>query len=157
MKYIIFILILFYPFCANSAMVCDETATSLGNGKWLLEVAMEFDTTPGTATCTLSGEVMDAINRGLYIYDFNLVPGSTGPTVNSDIAIADSDSKTIVSVTGNGANVVDNTTFSKFYGDGNIAGSTNFYPLGDGKAWTITITNNAVNNSTTTLYMHGFE
>jgi len=154
---LLIILLILLPINCFAGMTCTETATSIGGGKWLLSVLMEFDATPTTATCTLSGEVMDTINRGLYIYDFNSVPGTTGPTINSDIAIVDAKTVSIVSASGNGANVIDNSTNNKFYGDGSIAGSTNLYPMGDGSAWTITITNNAVSNSTATLYMHGFE
>jgi len=157
MKTLIFLLSLFIATNSFAAMSCNETATSIGNGRWLLKVEMIFDTTPATATCTLSGDVMNAINRGLYIYDFNTVPGSTGPTDNSDLAIVDANTISIVSASGNGSNIVDNATNNKFYGDGPTAGSTNIYPLGDGNAWTITVTNNAVNNSSTTLYMHGVE
>jgi hypothetical protein len=39
------------------------------------------------------------------------------------------------------------------YGDGPTPGSTNLNPVGDGSPWTITVTNNAVNNSSWTLVM----
>jgi hypothetical protein len=112
------------------------------------------NTTPGTAVAALPANMQAAINNGLYVYRFSILPGATGPTDNSDLQILDADGLTIIAAAGNGANVIDNTAkTSVIYGDGPTPGSTNLYPLGDGTAWTITVTNNAVNNSSWTLVM----
>lgn len=151
--------ILFCLICvpAWAGMTCTEIATSIAPGKWRLDVLMEFDTTPGTATCTLSGEVMDKINElGLYIYENSglNVSGETNATATSDLAISDSVGKVILSATGNGANFLNNSG-KPFYGDN--AGGGNHYSVGLGRDWTLTVTENVVSNSTALYEMIGVE
>lgn len=102
----------------------------------------------------LPATIQAVIDKGLYVYQFTTKPGGTGPTDNSDLQILDASGATILSAAGNGANVIDNTAVnSVIYGDGPTPGSTNHAPKGDGEAWTITVTNNAVNNSSFKLIM----
>lgn len=136
-------------------MTCDNyTRHSMGDGKWRLEVTCNFDTSPATAVAAMPAGVMDLINTGLYIYKFAIRYGGTSD--NSDLQILDEDGFTIISASGNGLNVIDNATNTSWiYGDGPTVGSTNAYPLGDGKDWTITVTGNTENNSHFKLIMLG--
>lgn len=167
-KMSLFILILLaFSLSASAAMTCVDADTVSGssstvrigsNDNWRLGVVCTFDTTPGTASAAMPTTIMRKLNGSLgyapYVYHFSTVPGSTGPTDNSDLAITDSSGATILSASGNGANVIDNATVtSVIYGDGPTPGSTNHYPKGNGFTWTIAVTNNAVNNSSFTLWM----
>ena len=140
-----------------AAMTCVDDGRSSAGGSDAtvrLSVTCTFDTTPGTAVAAIPASVMKYINDARYVYTFKTIPGATGPTDNSDLQILDSDSIVILSASGNGANVIDNTAINSIiYGDGPTAGSTNHYPAGDTMTWTITVTNNAVNNSSFTLIM----
>jgi len=152
---IVFLAALLLNAQAFAAMTCVDSGSYTGSrGGTMLKVTCTFDTTPGTAEDDIPYTVME---RGddQYVYSFATEDGSTGPTDNSDLAIADCRGVTILSATGNGANVIDNATSTgPFYGDGPIAGSTNHYPkMHQWCAWTVTVTNNAVNNSSFILYM----
>lgn len=151
---ILLVLALSYSPSAWSAMTCVDSGSIIESDGAVEVVTCTFDTTPGTASTTIPDTVMYR-SRGRYIYSFSVKPGTTGPTINSDLAITDSRGVTILSAIGNGANVIDNATSTgPFYGDGPTVGTTNHYPkIHAGYAWTITVTNNAVNNSSFILYM----
>ena len=142
--------LLFISAPSYAAMTCvDDGITHLGFGEeYDFSMTCTFDTTPGTAVAAFPATIQSYLNLGYYVYTFTIIPGTTGPTDNSDLQIKDSVGRTIISASGNGANVIDNATItSVIYGDGPTAGSTNHYPKGSHYAWTITVTNNAVNNS----------
>ncbi len=159
----ILMLLLMCPSLAQAAMVCVDgkadgtvTAGAYSSNRQVVRLyaTCTHNTTPGTAVDTLPTNMQAAIDNGFYVYRFSILPGSTGPTDNSDLQIMDGDGLTIIASAGNGANAIDNTAkTSVIYGDGPTPGSTNHYPLGDGSPWTITVTNNAVNNSSWTLVM----
>lgn len=157
MKKILFCcLFLCIGFPAQAAMTCvdDGIKTWPGGKDYRLSMTCTFNTTPGTAVAALPATIQAVIDKGLYVYQFTTKPGGTGPTDNSDLQILDASGATILSAAGNGANVIDNTAVnSVIYGDGPTPGSTNHAPKGDGEAWTITVTNNAVNNSSFKLIM----
>lgn len=141
---------------AQAAMTCvdDGIVSWPGTKNYRLSMTCTFDTTPGTAVAAFPATTQAVIDEGLYVYQFTTKPGATGPKVDSDLQILDATGATILSASGNGANVVDNTTVtSVIYGDGPTPGSTNHYPKGDGQVWTITVTNNDVNNSSFKLIM----
>ena len=154
MKRIILALLILVLWTGTSfaAMVCNDAGTTASReGQYRVSVLCTFDTTPGTAVSALPKSIMEAI-EGAFIFTFATVPGSTGPTDDSDLQILNAEGVTIVSATGNGADVIDETTItSVIYGDGPTAGSTNHYPLADTSVWTVTVTNNAVNSSSFTL------
>lgn len=142
---------------AQAAMVCveDGAARVKGSlpGSWHFEMVCTFDATPGTATDEFpttapAGQrwsMMEIINQGLFVYNMSIIPGATGPTDNSDLEIKDSNGVIFVSVAGNGLDVIDNaTTTSQIMGDGQ---NSDKFLKGNGLVWTITVTNNAVNNS----------
>lgn len=117
-----------------------------------------FDATPGTAVYTLDSKEMGAINSRV-IRHIITVPGSTGPTDNSDLGVTEargSVAHSILSASANGANVVDNATSTgPFYMDG--PGSTNDTVIAHSSyPWTVTVTNNAVNNSSFTISLETF-
>ena len=154
MKKIFIILpILLFGFNSFAAMTCTDAGHVVDgrSGNKVIVVTCSFDTTPGTAICNLPATVMDDLD-GKYVYSFAVKPGATGPTDNSDLQIVDSRGITIVSASVNGKDVIDNTTSTgPFYGDGPAG---NHYPKGHFPyVWTVTVTNNAVNNSSFTLYM----
>lgn len=163
LKKLVVLLILLVPCQAMAAMTCvdgkaDGTAKNgiiSSNGRAArIFVTCTHDTTPGTAVAALPTNAQALVGNGFYVYRFSTIPGTTGPTDNSDLQILDADGLTILAAAGNGANVIDNTTKNTvIYGDGPTPGSTNLSPLGDGSVWTITVTNNAVNNSSWTLVM----
>jgi len=139
-----------------AAMVCvDSGSYTAATGRTMLKVTCTFDATPGTAEDDLPYTSMER-GDGMFVYSFVTVPGSTGPTINSDLAIADCRGVNILdAATGHGANVIDNSTVNgPFYGDGPTIGTDNHNPLmHQWCAWTVTVTNNAVNNSSFILYM----
>jgi hypothetical protein len=163
MKRAILLVMLMFPSMANAAMVCvdgkaDGTvpkgAYSSNRQVVRLYATCTHNTTPGTAVDTIPDNMQAAIDNGYTVTRFSILPGATGPTDNSDLQILDADGLTVIAAAGNGANVIDNTAkTSVLYGDGPTPGSTNFNPVGDGSPWTITVTNNAVNNSSWTLVM----
>jgi hypothetical protein len=163
MKRAILLMMLMLPSMANAAMVCvdgkgDGTvpkgAYSSNRQVVRLYATCTHNTTPGTAVDTIPDNMQAAIDNGYTVTRFSILPGATGPTDNSDLQILDADGLTVIAAAGNGANVIDNTAkTSVLYGDGPTPGSTNFNPVGDGSPWTITVTNNAVNNSSWTLVM----
>ena len=157
MKSLILFLFILIPSVCNAAMTCTGTADSIGRNKWEVRVQMLFDTTPGTASCVIPAALLDKMT-GLYLYKIATIPGATGPTDDTDLQILDSDGVTILSASGFGANIIDNTAVnSVVIPDGKVAGTDKFYPLIDGKAWTATVTNNAVNNSSYTLILVGVD
>ena len=155
------IILLFVPAVSHAAMTCvdgkaDGTVAagiySSNKQAARIYVTCTFDTTPGTAVDDMPDNAQALLNNGWYAYRFSTIPGSTGPTDNSDLQILDGDDITILSAAGNGADVIDNATITPvIMGDGVTAGSDNFFPLGDGSPWEITVTNNAVNSSSFTL------
>ena len=159
-KTILCILLVLFATQAQAAMTCvdDGIRAWPGSKDYRLSMTCTFNTTPGTAVAAFPATIQAIIDKGLYVYQFTTKPGSTGPTDNSDLQILDASAATILAAAGNGANVVDNATVtSVIYGDGPTAGSTNHNPKGDGEAWTITVTNNAVNNSSFKLIMKAGE
>ena len=117
-----------------------------------LYVTCTADNTPATMVDDMPTNAQAALDNGWYVYSFGIVPGSTGPTDNSDLQILDGDDLTILSAAGNGADVIDNaTTTAGIIGDS--AAGTEHLPLGDGSPWEITVTNNAVNASSFTMVM----
>ena len=159
MRRIILALILcLIPSLALGAMTCvDNDGSNLHKAQgdvYRIYITCTFDTTPGTAVANMPAVAQSIIDQGRYVYRFSIIPGTTGPTDNSDLQILDGNDLTIVSASGNGANVIDNATSTSWiYGDGPTAGSTNAYPLGDGSPWEITVSNNAVNNSSFKMIM----
>ena len=155
------IILLSIPAVSMAAMTCadgkaDGTVAagiySSNKQAARIYVTCTFDTTPGTAVDDMPDNAQALLNNGWYAYRFSTIPGSTGPTDNSDLQILDGDDITILSAAGNGADVIDNATITPvILGDGVTAGSDNFFPLGDGSPWEITVTNNAVNSSLFTL------
>lgn len=136
-------------------MTCVDSGQFAGReGNSVQRVTCTFDTNPGTAVALIPQTVMTAMGEK-YIYTFATAPGTTGPTDDCDLAIADSRGVTILSASGNGANVIKNaTSVGPFYGDGPTAGSTKHFPKAhEDVPWTITVTNNAVNSSSFILYM----
>ena len=140
---------------SQAAMTCvDNGVGYAGEGRYRLSVTCTHDTTPGTAEDAVPTSLMSFINRG-YIYMMRITPGATGPTDNSDLQIQDASGFDVVVAAGNGANVIDNATDTRFFlPDGATPGTDNYFVMGDGQAWTITVTNNDVNNSSWTLVMH---
>lgn len=153
------IFFLFFAVNTWAAMTCVELGypdTEYEQAShYMITLECTFDTTPGTAVAAIPAATMAKMQRGRYIYTFATIPGSTGPTDDSDLQIHDSSSKVILSASGNGANVIDNTAInSVIYGDGTTPGSTNHYPKPHQvRVWTITVTNNAVNSSSFKLEM----
>jgi hypothetical protein len=133
------------------AMVCTKSKlTHLANGKIAAHILCTFDTTPGTAVDTVPDAIMAAINSG-FIHAIYTKPGGTGPTDNADVAIADADGKTIWTGTDK---LHSSNTLGPFLPAGPTTAKDWHNPMGDGSAWTITITNNAVNNSTCEIILH---
>lgn len=139
------------PIISWSAMTCSESGSidTTPNIR-ITNLICTFDTTSGTAVYTLDSGQMGLLNDRL-ITGFYTIPGTTGPTINSDLTIADSRGVNIVSASINGLDVVDNSTSTgPFYG--NTTGGLNYFPILHSKyPVTITVTNNAVNNSLFTL------
>lgn len=141
---------------AHAAMTCvdDGVVAWTGTKNYRLSTTCTFDTTPATGVSAMPATIQAVLNKGLRVYKFATKPGTTGPTDNSDLQILDASGVTILAAAGNGANVIDNAAVnSVIYGDGPTPGSTNHSPKGDGQAWTLTVTNNAVNNSSFKLIM----
>ena len=157
MKSLIILIFMLIPSISFAAMTCTGTANSISENKWEVRIQMTFDTTPGTASCALPASVLNKM-KGLYLYKIATIPGTVGPTEDTDLQILDSDGVTILSASGFGANIIDNTAVnSVVIPDGKVAGTDKFYPLVDGKTWTATVTNNAVNNSSYTLILVGVD
>jgi hypothetical protein len=158
---------------SNAAMTCADAGREVTPQGATLLVECTFDTTPGTAVAALPSSTMAWIKRG-YVYNFFTLyhadalctaldtpfdcctAASTGDcdgvTDNSDLQILDARGLTILAAAGNGANMADNgANNSVFYGDGPTPGTDDHSHVGNGSAWTLTVTNNAVNNSEFTL------
>ena len=149
----LFFTILFLSLAVKSFAACtcaDSIDTHglipLGQGKYRVEITCTADATPGTCTDALDADVMAAM-AGKYLYTITTYPGGTAPTDATDLAITDSISKSYLSATGNGANLIDATSTLWDFADGGV-GSENMYPLIHGdRPLTFTITNQAVNNA----------
>lgn len=109
------------------------------------------DATPATMAATLTAAQMAMLGNG-YLENILTVPGGTGPTDNSDLAIADSRGHTIVGAASKGLNVIDNATVNSFLPETNGIGDGS-QPVHSAYPWTITITNNGVANSSTLIYL----
>ncbi len=137
---------------SNAAMTCDipDLKGNVGdNNIRITNFVCTFNTTPGTASYTLTPSQMGYLNNRMVRHLYT-IPGSTGPTINSDLSIIDSRGAILLSVIGNGADVVDNsTTNGPFYMDG--TGSNDIIIVHSEYPLTFTVTNNAVNNSSFTL------
>jgi len=141
-----------------AGMTCNDSGSVVGGTfdqgtfNTVQMVTCRFDTTPGTASTTIP---MSSFLRmhDRWVYSFFIDPLTPGPTNDSDVSIVDSRGVTIISATGNGADVLDNTaTNGPIFGDG--PGGTNYYPwVHQSFPWTISVINNAVNNSGFLLYM----
>jgi hypothetical protein len=138
---------------AYSAMVCTDAGfNSLSNERYRQVILCNMDAAPSIATDEIPNSAMARINRG-YLYKLALVPGDTGPTTGSDLAITDADGITIISATGNGLNALTaNTVTNNIHGES--AGTWLFHPMGDGKAWTMTVTGNTQDNSSFQAIFH---
>ena len=133
---------------AHAACVCtDAGLQGLGQaGKVRVVWTCTADTTPGTCTDAVEDSTMQAIG-GRYLYTITTYPGGTAPTDATDLAITDSISKSYLSATGNGANLIDATSTLWNFADGGV-GAENMYPLIHAdRALTFTVTNQAVNNA----------
>lgn len=143
--------VLLTPITSWSAMTCSESGSvdSTPNVR-ITNLVCTFNTTPGTAVYVLTSEQMGLLNDRL-ITGFYIIPGATGPTINFDLAIADSRGVNIVSASVNGLDVIDNSTSTgPIYG--NTPEGLNYFPILHSKyPITVTVTNNAVNNSSFTL------
>jgi hypothetical protein len=151
----IFLMVLLCLFASQAfaAMVCVDSGQTTGTRRGFVQVVTcTFDTTPGTASTTIPATVMMNADD-MYVYSFATEPGSTGPTINSDLAIVDSRGVSIIKAAGNGADMIDNSTSSGPI-KGDDIGTDDHNPIvHQSYAWTITVTNNAVNNSSFILYM----
>ena len=155
MKKLLVLFLLLIPSVSFAAMTCVESGSlKTTPNVYVMNLVCTFDATPGTAVATLTSSIMGYLNDRI-ILSFRVIEGSTGPTDNSDLAIVDSRGSNILSATGNGADVIDNAAATgPFYGDGPTPGSTNALPIAHAAyPWTITVTNNAVNNSSFILSM----
>ena len=138
--------------CVDSGQITPEKS---GTDNTLQVVTCTFDTTPGTAVATIPTTVMARLDNKFCWLD--IVPGATGPTNSSDLQIVDSRGLTIISAATNGLNVIDNTasTFG-IMGQGE-AGNSMFIHAHAPYQWTVTVTNNAVNNSSFVLYIEAIQ
>jgi len=114
-----------------------------GKGDKTAVITCTFDDDPGTAVDTIPAAIMRQLDD-MYLYTIVTKPGSTAPTDQSDMAITDCNSVTILSASNNGQDVIDATsTVGPFYAE-NGAGD-NFYPkIHEWCAWTVTVTNQEV-------------
>jgi len=138
--------------CVDSGQITPERS---GTGNTLQVVTCTFDTTPGTAVATIPTGVMARLDNKFCWID--IVPGATGPTDNSDLQIVDSRGLTIISASGSGLNVIDNTasTFN-IMGEGEAGNVAYLHPHAPYQ-WTVTVTNNAVNNSSFLMYIEAIQ
>jgi hypothetical protein len=157
-KFLAVLTFLLVPTVSFGAMTCVQTAffplqlytPAIQVQKYILHLTCTCDTTPGTATATLGTEIMRNLS-GKYGYTITTDPGSTAPTDASDLAISDSRGLALLTATVNGLNLVDATTTEQEYFEGPNGDS---YPLFSAAfPLTITLTNNAVNNSIFNLYI----
>ena len=126
------------------AMVCTTSYIKRQRNGVIASVLCTFDTTPGTATDTLPDDVQAMVNDH-FVHAIYTIPGATGPTDDSDLAITDAEGKAIYT----GTNVIDNATVNgPLLPVGPTTAKDWHHPMGDGNDWTITITNNAVDSST---------
>lgn len=134
--------------CVDSGQIVPERS-NYGNSVQV--VTCTFDTTPGTAVATIPYTVMRYLDDRFCQID--IVPGTTGPTDNSDLQIVDSRGVTLISASGSGLNVIDNATSTYGILATNSAGGTSYIHAHAAWQWTVTVTNNAVNNSSFILYI----
>lgn len=90
--------------------------------------------------------------EGYWLSDIKVVPGTTGPTENSDLTITNGGTDILG---GNGSNIVDNTGsgFCKPYGSN---GDAQYQITGPEDALIFNIDNNAVSGASVTIYI-GFD
>lgn len=149
--------ILLAPAVSHGAMTCAQTSFAImpfdikpDTRRYTLGLTCTCDTTPGTAVATLGAEIMNNMD-GKYGYTITIVPGGTAPTDNSDLAISDSRGLALLTAAGNGLNLVDATSTTEEYFEGP---NGDHYPLFKAAyPLTITLTNNAVNNSSFVAYI----
>lgn len=146
-KLLIALILLATP--AFGAMTCVEGAHEREARSKVVKLTCTADATPATSVATLDASMMEELG-GMFLYSITTDPGATGPTDNSDLQIADSRGVNIVTATGNGANVIDNSATNQLTPEGP---ETIFYQMAhSGYAWTITVTNNAVASSFFDIY-----
>ncbi len=151
-------LILWVPLLAGqaiAAMDCVDSGQVVlinDSSKGIQVVTCTFDTTPGTAVDTIPANVMTRLDGSYWSID--IVPGATGPTENSDLQIVDSRGVTLINPTTSGLNVIDNTTSSFGILPINVSGSQMYARGHEPYTWTVTVTNNSVNNSSFIMYIN---
>lgn len=97
---------------------------------------------------TLDANVMASLKkRGFYLYEVYTSPGATAPTDETDFTLADSNGLDILGTAG--LNKIDATSDLRFFPK-NSAGGYSF-PAITGTAYTMAISNNAVNSAVTAI------
>lgn len=134
--------------CVDSGQIVPERSRSGNN---VQVVTCTFDTTPGTAVDTIPTSVMAMLDDKYCQIDIE--PGATGPTINSDLQIVDSRGVTLISASGSGLDVIDNATSTFGILAEGSAGTSLYIHAHAPYQWTVTVTNNAVNNSSFTMYI----
>ena len=152
-------LLLFCTLSAPSygALTCTESIqlapsiSSVDTRKALVKLDCEFDTTPGTATHTISQVTMDKV-FGSYLLLVGTDPGANPdtPPDAASVAIADSRGKSFLTAAGNGLNLVHATAFQEEYPTGP---NGDHYQISWGHRLTVTITDQATNNADLDIYL----
>ncbi len=120
-------------------------STTVGPVSWhhgvkFIDVTFVADDTDASMdTGTITGA------KGMQLHSVSINAGATGPTVNSDLQIADSLSGVdLIGAASNGANIVDSDDSTTYA----LAEDTTHMVHGNA---VLTITNNAVNSATTVI------
>ena len=136
--------------CAESTQLAPSIS-SVDTRKALVKLDCEFDTTPGTATHTISQVTMDKV-FGSYLLSVETDPGANPdtPPDAASVGIADSRGKTYLDAAVNGLNLVHATTYQEKPPTGP---SGNRYQITWGHRLTVTISDQATNNADLDIYL----
>ena len=144
--------ILFSYSMSHAAITCTEGTTVHEIGGHLnVVVNVQFDTSPGTATCTLDSSIMSEM-IGQVLYSLTIVNGATGASAATDLQIKDSRGQYLVDPASRGANIGGDNVVNQILPEIYPSDAPFFQKMYTAYPLTITFTSNAVNNSSLDLH-----
>lgn len=137
-------LCLFAVGTAGAAMTCDKSGyVSRSKYTGIYTITCTFDTTPGTASYTMTEAEMEPMD-GAWVTLVTVRPGGTAPDAAS-VAISDSKSASLMTAAANGLNLVHATDTQSEYLEG--PNGDHYHIADHDNPWTITVTDQATNNA----------